>query len=56
MANLCQVDNPGEIKYIEIYRRDVVNLLPATLYVHVTLTGALANNLKRKRSAPEFAL
>jgi hypothetical protein len=28
-----------QIKYIEIYRRDVVNLLPATHYAHVTLAN-----------------
>jgi Beta-galactosidase len=31
------------MKYIEIYRRDIVNLTAATHYAHTTLTGAQAN-------------
>jgi hypothetical protein len=32
-----------EMKYIEIYRKDVLNLLAATHYAHMTLTGGQAN-------------
>ena len=33
-----------EMKFIEIYRRDIVNLPGATHYAHTALTGALANH------------
>ncbi len=36
-----------QIKYIEIYRRDVVNLLTATHYAHVTLA-----NIKSQAYSP----
>ena len=32
------------LKYIEIYRKDVLNLLAATHYAHTTLSGAQADH------------
>ena len=46
---------PYGMKYIEIYRKDVLNLLAATHYAHTALTGA-QTNYRPNISSPEIGV